>query len=259
MSGGAATITSDGAYKAATDTDPVPPLTPDQQKTLDQKQRAAVALMTGNASGSSSTASSNAAAGIVRPSAVIGGPPYAYALTQDQNPQKNDHYCGPATVNEALGQMGKWFTQVQLAGELGTTDAGTGWGNAYSGPVPRVMNLHQTRNSYYGNPLPNSPSNSDVIDFQAALVNNIWAKRAPLIGDAYEVPGGPHLAGHPDRLIFHWFDIYGYSGNGNYTMYEDSVHGVPSSVISWAPNVPAYSTMLSRTIVQILGGRGYVW
>lgn len=40
------------------------------------------------------------------------------------------------------------------------------------------------------------------------------------------------------------------------TLYEDSVAG---STISWAANVPAYSTLASDAVVSIMGGRGYIW
>ena len=241
-------------YKAATDPDPVPPLAPDQQKTLDEKRQAAADLLSGTAKNTTVSPSATAASASFSVAAMTSG---SSALAQDQNPQKTSYWCGPASVNEALGQMGKWFTQAQLASELGTTTSGTGWLNGSSGPVPRVMNSHQSRNNYIGTPVPGSPSSSDIEYYKLGLVTNIGLVRAPLIGDAYEVPGGPHLVGHPNSTIFHWFDIYGYTNGGAYTMYEDSVHGAPG--ISWAGNVPAYSTLSSSTIAQIVGGRGYVW
>ena len=71
-------------------------------------------------------------------------------------------------------------------------------------------------------------------------------------------PGGPHLAGHPENQeITHWFDIRGYRNYGATTEYEDSVHGASS--IGWSAGVPAYSALSSRTIVYILGARGYDW
>src|SRR5436190_15885557 len=86
----------------------------------------------------------------------------------------------------------------------------------------------------------------------------IYACRAPLVGDAWEAPVGPHLVGHPtNREIFHWFEIRGYQNSGGSTMYEDSVHGASS--ISWSGSVPAYSTLATSTVVTIISGRGYVW
>lgn len=251
------TVSKEAAYKAATDTDPVPPLTPDQQKALDQKRQAAADLLSATATATTVRTGTAAVSASSGPGAMTSSG--SAALAQDQNPQKTSYWCGPAAVNEALGQMGQWFTQAQLASELGTTTDGTGWLNGSYGPVPRVLNNHQSRNNYIGTPVPASPSSSDIEYYKLGLVTNIGIVRAPLIGDAYEVTGGPHLQGHPNSTIFHWFDIYGYTNGGASTMYEDSVHGVSPSIIPWAPNVPAYTTMSSSTIAQIVGGRGYVW
>ncbi len=253
---------NEAAYKAATDTDPHLPLSSDQQKMLTQKKKAVANAPSGKASiasaDASSTATSSPAVGVAAAATT------SDALSADQNPQKTSWWCGPASVNEALGQMGVWLTQAQLAEELGTTTAGTGWsgGPTRTGfPVPDVMNAHQTRNYYIPNAVSYSPSSAEVNSYKAYLVYDISSVRAPLIGDAYEVPGGTyHLAGHPQYAsIYHWFDIRGYTNDGAYTMYEDSVSGVSPSIIPWAPNVPAYTTMSSTAIVTILGGRGYVW
>jgi hypothetical protein len=84
-----------------------------------------------------------------------------------------------------------------------------------------------------------------------------------VIGDAWTTPASEfRLVGHPpNSTIFHWFDIYGYriSSGTTYTNYEDSVHGVPTYIISWAGSVPAYSELASHQIAHIVGGRGYVW
>jgi hypothetical protein len=122
-----------------------------------------------------------------------------------------------------------------------------------------VLNNHQSANYYVPVAVPGSPGSQDVIDYQARLRTNIWLMSAPAIGDAWEVHNGQRLAGHPNpnpgTAIFHWFDIRGYANGGAETMYEDSVHDAPS--VGWI--VPAYSTIPSSSIVQIVGGRGYVW
>jgi hypothetical protein len=120
-----------------------------------------------------------------------------------------------------------------------------------------VLNGSQGRNYYVPQPVPNATSNA-ISTFKGDLKMDVYAVRAPLIGDAWEAPGGPHLIGHPtNREIFHWFEIRGYQNSGGSTMYEDSVHGANS--ISWSGSVPAYSTLASSTIVTIISGRGYVW
>lgn len=263
MPAGAETASNEAAYKAATDTDPHLPLTAYQEKMRAQKIQAATsaAASTVAKTGAASSTATSAAA------MATAGTPLSASLTQDQNPQKTGYWCGPATVNEALGQLGKWFTQEQLASELRTTTAGTAWsggGTSPTGfPVPDVMNRHQSRNYYVPESVPNTPSDSDVNSYKTALTNNIATVRAPVIGDAWTTPAsGFRLVGHPpDRTIYHWFDIYGYriSSGTTYTTYEDSVHGVPTYIIAWSASVPAYSELASHQIAHIVGGRGYVW
>ena len=74
----------------------------------------------------------------------------------------------------------------------------------------------------------------------------------PVAGDAWEVPGGPHLVGHPDVEIFHWIEIGGLGDGDSATYYADSATTV------WS-GVPAYSWIDTQTLVTILGGRGYAW
>ena len=266
FSAGAPTVKSEAAYKAATDTDPHLPLTAYQQQMSELKNQAVATVDSGKASTATISARLSAI-GTVAPSSTMVTAAAASdsdSLSADQNPQKTSYWCGPASVNEAPGQMGYWFTQAQLAQELGTTTAGTAWsgGPTRTGfPVPDVMNSHQSRNYYVPAPVSSSPTSAQISSYKSSLVFNITALRAPLVGDAWEVPGGQyHLIGHPlGSTIFHWFNIRGYTSGGANTMYEDSVHGVPTNIIGWANNVPPYSTMSSNAIVTIVGGRGYVW
>ena len=125
--------------------------------------------------------------------------------------------------------------------------------------MPRVLNDYQHRNDYVAVALPGAPTRSEVRAYERHLVADInRGAGVPLAGDADEVPGGPHLVGHPvDQTIFHWFDIRGYSEYGAMTDYEDSVHGASS--IGWEAAVPAYASLPSATIVNIVGARGYDW
>lgn len=121
------------------------------------------------------------------------------------------------------------------------------------------MNWKLRSTFYVPKALPYSPSSSDMSTYDANLHADIDS-RYPIMGDAWEVLGGPRLTGHPgDREIFHWFNIRGYDyfPGTNLTLYEDSVHGAVT--ISWSGNVPAYVTFESNTLVRIMGGRGYVW
>jgi hypothetical protein len=183
--------------------------------------------------------------------------PAAKNLRRTQQPQQRDYYCGPATASEMLKQLGKTVSQKTVARELGTTANGTNWSDASGYPMPRVLNANQTRNNYVVVALPWTPTSKQISTFETDLVTDINHNGgAPLAGNAYEVAGGPHLVGNPvNQTIMHWIDIRGYSKYGAVTDYEDSVHDASS--IGW--NVPAYSSLSTATMVDILGARGYAW
>jgi hypothetical protein len=256
----------DIAWKQAHDTDPHLALTPEQLEMTAEKRAAEgsgvaagpvpdlVGAVAGVATGPIPSVTCGSCGG-------GGGYPGSASLAANQTAQITSYYCGPASVHEALGAMGVSLSQSAAASELHTTTAGTAWsggGTSPSGyPVPDVLNRHQSRN-YYVPQYVSSPTSTAINTYGNDLRIDIYTVRAPLIGDAWEVPGGPHLVGHPSsQQIFHWFEIRGYQSSGGYTMYEDSVHGATS--IGWSGSVPAYSTLSSNTIVKIISGRGYVW
>jgi hypothetical protein len=185
--------------------------------------------------------------------------PVAKDLAATQRAQIRNYFCGPATISEMLAQLGKIVGQLKAARELRTTASGTDWSNSSGYPVPMVLNRNQRKNDYVAVGLPWSPTLAQIRTFEIDLVTDINHKGGvPLAGNAYEVAGGPHLAGHPvNQTIFHWFDIRGYANSGGVTDYQDSVHGASS--IGWSGVVPAYSALASSTIVSILGARGYAW
>ena len=185
--------------------------------------------------------------------------PASRNLRPTQKAQINGYFCGPATVSEMLAQMGKALGQRKAARELGTNSDGTGWSDANGYPVPEVLNANEGLNNYVAVGLPWAPTRHDIKAYEIDLVTDINHNGGvPLAGDAYEVAGGPHLVGHPvNQSIFHWFDIRGYKNSGATTDYEDSVHDASS--IGWAATVPAYSSLPSATIVNIVGARGYDW
>jgi len=185
-------------------------------------------------------------------------PPMARRLARTQKAQMRNYYCGPATVSEMLAQMGVMLSQSAAARELGGR-SGTDWSNARGYPVPRVLDAHQHQTRYVAVGLPWTPTRRQIATYVADLVTDISkGSGVPIAGDAYEVPGGPHLVGHPPgQEIMHWFDVRGYARSGALTYYEDSVHGAPS--IAWSAGVPAYSALPSATVVYILGARGYIW
>ncbi|QAT39770.1 C39 family peptidase [Clostridium sp. JN-9] len=169
-----------------------------------------------------------------------------------QQSQINSYYCGPATAVEILGSKGVYISQNTAASSLGTTTNGTDWYNGSIYPMQATLNSYENGYWYitYG-------TNIDASTFQNDVVYDI-DNGYGVAGDAWEVPGGPHLVGHPtNRTIFHWFAIDGYSNYGSTTHYADSVYGASS--ISWSGNVPQYSNLASTTIAQIVNGRGIIW
>jgi hypothetical protein len=227
------------AWKAAHDTDPHLPLTAAQVKATTVKRGA----QCGGGCGGN------------------GDYPPAASLAANQVAQANSYYCGPAAVHEALDALGISLSQSAAASALHTTKDGTAWsggGTWPSGfPVPDVLNKYENRIQYVPQPVASATA-SAINTYEKDLKMDIVAYAAPLLGDAWEVPGGYHLVGHPtNQQIFHWFEMRGYQGSGASTMYEDSVHGASS--IGWSGSVPAYSTLASSQIVSIVAGRGYIW
>jgi hypothetical protein len=245
----------DAAWKTAYDTDPHLPLTAEQVEMTAVKRAAEPA-------GTDVTLAASISPSVVCASCSGGGYPSSAHLAANQTAQSTSYYCGPASVHEALGAIGISLSQASAATKLHTTTDGTAWsggGTSPSGyPVPDVLNAMQGRNYYVPQPVSIAVTSDTVSTYKRDLRVDIYTVRAPLVGDAWEAPGGPHLVGHPtNREIFHWFEIRGYQNTGGSTMYEDSVHGASS--ISWSGSVPAYSTLASSTIVTIVSGRGYVW
>lgn len=183
----------------------------------------------------------------------------AVTLSVVQQPQTTNYYCGPATVSEILGYRGHPASQSTTAGWLGTTTAGTAWYTGSSYPVASVLTAHNGVGFFYEpHSLPGNPTSTDVTNFENAMfldLDSTW----PIAGDAWEAAGGPHLVGHPvGSTIFHFFAVRAYSSSGAYTGYADSVYNAPT--VSWYRSVPSpYSTMVTSTIVTIMGGRGYVY
>jgi hypothetical protein len=244
----------DGAWKATYDTDPHLPLTAEQVQMTAEKRAAETPEGDPAPTGSPSPDSTCGNCG-------DGGYPTSAHLAANQTPQATSYYCGPAAVHEALGAVGVSLSQAAAASKLHTTTSGTAWsgGGTSSGyPVPDVMNGNQSRNYYVPQAVSYTATTDEISAYKRDLKADVYAVRAPLIGDAWEVPGGPHLVGHPsNKEIFHWFEIRGYDNSGSSTKYEDSVHAASS--IAWSGSVPAYSTLASSTIVKIVSGRGYVW
>lgn len=186
-------------------------------------------------------------------------PVSANSVNLIQQPQTTTYYCGPATASEVLGVRGVSKSQSFLAGSSYlNTDASkdTPWN-------PYVM--HPTLNTllntaYYvavdGSAVGGGFTTSTWEQDLKYDVDNGWA----IAGNIVEYANtDPHLVGHPRTMtIYHWIGIYGYSNNGGYTKYADSVSG-DTQFWSWAANVPAYSSFSSSDMTTLLNQRGFVW
>ena len=127
-------------------------------------------------------------------------------LSYNYQVQQTGYWCGPASTRIALSvRMASPPTQAQLAGQLGTTTAGTN----HIGLVTSVLNA-DLRTTYYENKWkPNDPPTTaqrdllwrDItydIDRNYALVANIVA------------PASNHPPCYPNYTIYHYVAVVGY-------------------------------------------------
>lgn len=173
--------------------------------------------------------------------------PDAWYLWSVHQGRQRSYWCGPATLAMAMVHRGITVSQTTAASQLGTTTNGTD-----AGAMARVLRSY-TNNYYVQVTLPYSPSTADKETYVSRLKSNIMnASGYSVVGNTWEVAGGPHLPGHPNTQIFHYVDIRGYNHNGYTSGIAD-----PATTV-WA-GVPAYSDVNSYTLTTIMGGRGYYW
>jgi hypothetical protein len=184
-------------------------------------------------------------------------------LSASHQSQINSYYCGPATLVISFMNRGISMTQSQAGSLLRTTTAGTAWSgvnaavsNPTGYPMRDVYNYKLGYVRYYPLNLPSAPGPGQVGSFKNVLIRDIDAG-FPLMGNVWQVRGGPHLLGHPDREIFHWVNIRGYSNSAALTNIADPASGAPS--LSWSSAVPKFSSNDTEKMVRMMGGRGYVF
>jgi hypothetical protein len=194
--------------------------------------------------------------GTVTPDSTV-GPGYGYIGWMHHYGQVNGNWCGEATIEAisatAPGPSPLGLSQYTIASYMGSRPSdGTSTGQ-----------MTNALNHYVGVPdygftfyhmifMNDNPTSAQRSAFVHDLQMDVDDFSSPLAGDAWEVSGGPHLAGHPNQEIFHWFTIGGWNTNSGQLWYTDSATSVWSSV-------PAYSWFNMHTAETIMGGRGYVW
>ncbi|WP_418956416.1 hypothetical protein [Streptomyces tritici] len=239
------------AYKAAHDSLPAQRLTAGQRALSAQKQAAAVRSYDRLRSA---------------PVRALAGYKLSGGIHQSQ---KTSYWCGPATlvITQSARDEVAGRSQQDAATLLKTTTNGTAWyGININVPSPTGYPMADALNhrlpgaGYVPRALPYTPTATDKANFKAHITHNTDNDYA-IAGNAWEVPGGPHLVGHPNIEIFHWVSIDGYNTDtaAGQVNYLDPVGGVSTSVISWAAGVPKSAHISSDTITTIMGGRGYVW
>ncbi|MDT9687777.1 hypothetical protein Q5762_05315 [Streptomyces sp. P9(2023)] len=215
------------------------------------------------------TAKEAAAAGAhegVRTRAALAGYKVSGGLHQSQ---KNSYWCGPAAlvITQSARDEVAGRSQQDAATLLKTNTSGTAWygvninvPNPTGYPMADALNYRLPGAGYVPRALPYTPTVTDKANFKQHITYNTDNDYA-IAGNAWEVPGGPHLVGHPNIEIFHWVSIDGYNTDtaAGQVNYLDPVGGVSTSVISWAGSVPKSARISSDTITTIMGGRGYVW
>ncbi|MET9376559.1 hypothetical protein ABZX98_20840 [Streptomyces sp. NPDC002992] len=236
-------------YKAAYDTLGPQRLTPAQQRLAAAKQAEAARTYDG-----------------VRTRAPLAGYKLSGGIHQSQ---KTSYWCGPATlvITQSARDEVAGRSQQDAATLLKTTSNGTAWyGININVPSPTGYPMADALNhrlpgaGYVPKALPYTPTATDKANFKQHITHDTDNDFA-IAGNAWEVPGGPHLVGHPNIEIFHWVSIDGYNTDtaAGQVNYLDPVGGVSTSVISWAGSVPKSARISSDTITTIMGGRGYVW
>lgn len=241
------------AYKASHDTLGPQRLTPEQRELAAVRQAEAARSY------------ENAVERRVSPGALAG---YRTSGALHQS-QQTSYWCGPAalviTQSAHDGVGGR--SQKDAAALLRTTTAGTAWyGIDIDVPKPTgypmadALNRRLPGAGYLPAALPYSPTAADRTAFKQRITHDTDNDYA-IAGNAWEVPGGPHLVGHPNIEIFHWVAIDGYDTDtaAGEVDYVDPVGGVSTGVISWAGSVPKSSHISTETLTTVMGGRGYVW
>jgi Peptidase_C39 like family len=194
-----------------------------------------------------------AASASVAATSAVSGSGYAYLSPLNQQGEQRSYWCGPATVS-----MLAWtvpgpsnVSQSTSASWMGTNTSGTSESQETSG-LNHFVGVPDYGWNFYGFVAMNgNPTSSQRATFLGDLKTDV-SLNSPVAGDAWEVVNGPHLVGHPNQQIFHWFEIGGWNTNNGKVYYADPATSVWSTV-------PPYSWLSTNTVETILGGRGYAW
>lgn len=141
--------------------------------------------------------------------------------------QQYGSWCGPAAVSEALSWLGYGQTQSTLASYMGTTTAGTDFGEVMAGLNHYTPTGYHWINLYSGS----YSASTFSADWANDMYEDIITKgNRPVINDVQIGPQTEYLAGYTDSNlggldIWHYLTTDGYTAGysqGYQAHYEDS-------------------------------------
>lgn len=97
-----------------------------------------------------------------------------------------------------------------------------------------------------------SVTTTEIDNYKTNLVADVGlSPHVPVIGDQWVDHDSPYLLEGeyqplPGDSIFHWWNIWGYSGSGSTSYYEDSAF-------------TSYGSDSATAVVTMVSGRGYVY
>ena len=179
-----------------------------------------------------------ASSGGITPYVISGA--YSYMLGLSVQKQQTGYWCGPASTSESLNWLGFPRTQSQMASIMGTTTAGTNFGQIPYGLNTQTPTGYHWVNLYKGS---YSEFNYDTNWSNDMYLDIITKKNRPAIQDTHIYSGSALLHGYGSTTnIWHYLasdglslgyskyiDGYGYTTGGT-IHYLDS-NGASSSIL----------------------------
>lgn len=185
--------------------------------------------------------------------------------------QRTEYWCGPTTLAMVAQYLGVGFAgstvidkEQGAATLLGTTVDGTAWYGADNVPsfpksswypMEDAINYrlyHAGKSTWYDHvTLPNVPTSAEEIDFRNRLTFDI-DHNYPGEDNQNSAPGF-EIGFQPYGAWQHWWTARGYASDGETTYFNDPA--------GWSDGRMSHAKTRgdAHTVVEALGGRGYIW
>lgn len=258
-----ATPTTETAANPINPTDPADLALP---VTVSASQSARIAQKQAAAQQFYNTAASPASAGIAANglSSAAATAATTLTLTQHQQTQSSEVWCGPTAVLQAILTLhpNSPSTQSGLATALKTNSDGTAWSGplvdsspSTGYPVPDILNNRLAGdNAFYIPQTVSAVTDTVKSNFRAYVTNDIF-NGWPVVPNIYISAGAGRPNGYPTGDIHHWATIYGYYNNAGTVYVEDPAGGMGGS---WS-SLARYWQDSAANMLSYVDGRGYVW